>query len=153
MAKRKPLEGLELGIKKRTPILLIHLSKILYDRIIQNISLTDHSTAQLKAEGFPYSKRNPQELHDPPYLVHKQTGRLASAVTINQINQYRAQVGIDEAKAPYVADVIYGTGKLIGRDFLAGSLNEVRPLLREEVQEGMQAIVQESSNNVNGSEN
>lgn len=107
--------------------------KILDLKIEKNISLSDHSLADLRGMGHPYARRAPQAIHDPGYQVHEQTGEMRRAkysgvdkakVSSRQL-EARAYVGIDE-KVTHAFYVVYGTSKMIPRDFLVGSLGEVR---------------------------
>lgn len=101
----------------------------LSDRMRVNASLADHTLADLRRMGHPYAKRSPQEIHTPSYLVHKQTGTLLEAIEdVEEVvpNQGTlVDVGINESKAPYAKDVIFGTATMVGRDFVTGSFQEV----------------------------
>lgn len=106
---------------------------ILDDRITRNISLSDHSLKDLARMGHPYSRVGGFRLHDPEYQVHTQSGRMLAA-KISGTNKAdisggnlgaSAWAGISSA-APHAVHVIYGTSRMIPRDFLRGSLAEVR---------------------------
>lgn len=107
--------------------------KLLDDRVEANMSLTDHSLKDLAIMGHPYAARAPQSIHSPEYQVHQQTGRLLKAkysgiekaeVTGGSLTA-AAFVGIHQSEAAHAIPVIYGTWKMVPRDFLRGSLNEV----------------------------
>lgn len=144
MAKRKPLVGLELAVKRAAIRYIDQSSALLKQRIADNISLTDHSISQLKSLGYPYSVNNTSQIHVPDYQVHNQTGNLLSALTVNKINQYRVQVGIDDSIAPYVGFIIFGTTKMVPRDFITGSFNE----LREQFSQLFRSIVRAEIDNI-----
>jgi hypothetical protein len=106
---------------------------LLRGRIDKNISLSDHSLSDLAAMGHPYSRKSPQALHDPNWQVHEQSGKMRRGLTSGTEDanvsfgklSAEAYAGINESveHAPYV---VFGTSKMIPRDFLHGSLQEVR---------------------------
>lgn len=134
---RIPLLGLELGVKKSAAKALKKAANILLEKIEENASLSDHSLSDLKNLGHPYARRNPRDIHRPSFSVHSQTDRLVDSLRVNQINQFRIQVGADESIAPYVAHVILGTSTMVGRDFVTGSLREVEEEMTNIVIEGI----------------
>ena len=99
----------------------------------KNIGLTCHSLERLAEMGHPYAVRNPFNPHPggPVYLVHKQSGNLISSMRSGVTHLpgsgvYTGYVGVDETEAPYARYVIMGTRKMVARNFLTGSLDEVR---------------------------
>lgn len=104
------------------------------DRMVDNASLTDHTLKDLAEIGHPYSRLQPVAIHDPEFLVHKQRGTLAAAVGVRfeeDKNKIAAIVGVDEAKAPHVPHVIFGTRKMVARDFVSGTLQEEREVVSD----------------------
>lgn len=109
-------------------------ARYLLDKTIEkNISLTDHSIEGLADMGHPYARRAPQAIHDPGYQVHTQSGELKSGkysgtdradISSGRLTA-RAYVGISES-VRHAFFVVYGTSKMVPRDFLVGSLGEVR---------------------------
>lgn len=122
---RKPLLGLEIGVKKAAKSAIKAAGKVLLERMQENASLTDHTLKDLALAGHPYSQNSSREIHTPNFLVHRQSGDLLDAIEVNQINQFRIQVGVDESVAPHAPYVIFGTSKMVPRDFVTGSLMEV----------------------------
>ena len=107
---------------------------VLDKAIDKNISLSDHSQADLAALGHPYAKRAPQAIHSPGYQVHEQSGQMRAGkysgtdpANIGFLGNLtaRAYVGIKE-DVRHAFFVVYGTSKMVPRDFLIGSLGEVR---------------------------
>jgi len=104
--------------------------KLLDDRVEANISLSDHSLKQLADMGHPYATRSPQHIHDPEYQVHSQSGvMLAGKFSGTERVSIRsgklvasAFVGIEGVA--HAVHVIFGTSRMIPRDFLDGSLQE-----------------------------
>lgn len=135
MPKNKPLVGLELRVKKGMFAALKKSSKLLEDRIKKNASETDHTLNDLEKLGHPYSAAHPKALHDPNYLVHRQSGTLLDAISTKIINQFITLVGVDEDVAPYVVHVIFGTKYMIARDFVTESLNEIQNDLRDIIED------------------
>lgn len=141
MAKKQPLEGLRITATRALQSGLKKAADILEAKIIENASLTDHTLADLEKLGHPYAMRNPRSPHFPEYQVHKQDGSLVNAVTQKKINQYAIDVGVDEARAPHVRHVIFGTRKMVARDFIGGSFKEVEEemvrVMRDALHEGI----------------
>lgn len=104
------------------------------DRAVdKNISLSDHTLGDLAALGHPYATRAPQSIHSPSYQVHTQSGTMKSgkfsgtdkaSIAGGKLSA-RAYVGISDA-VKYAPFVVYGTSKMVPRDFLMGSLGECR---------------------------
>jgi hypothetical protein len=140
---RRPLIGLELGVKRGAAEALRKAAEILVERMRENASLTDHTLADLKALGHPYSQRNSRDIHNPTFLVHRQSGELLDSIGFNVINQFRVQVGADESIAPHVPHVIFGTSKMVGRDFVIGSFLEIQDQLLKILEEGISEGVKE----------
>lgn len=111
---------------------------LIRDRVVKNASLTDHSLADLAEMGHPYSAAHPANPHEPPYLVHTQGGELLSGIydgtsdaSVSGGNlRAEAHVGVSESVA-HAVFVIMGTSKMIPRDFLTGSLEEIREQIIE----------------------
>jgi len=110
--------------------------KIMDSKITENISLTDHSTKDLALMGHPYAARAPQNIHEPGLQLHTQSGEMLrgkfsgtddAAVAGGSLTA-RAYVGIKGVE--HANYVVYGTSKMVPRDFLGGSLNQVKdPIL------------------------
>ncbi len=102
-------------------------AELLRDTIIQNISLNRHTRKELERLGYPYSEDRSlgAPLHMPEYQVHDQTGRLIDAVEIEETEE-GFRVGINEDLAPEVKYLIFGTSKMVSRDFITGSYNECK---------------------------
>lgn len=105
---------------------------MLDEEITKNISLSCHSLEDLRKAGHPYRLSGPG-LHNPDWQVHTQSGEMLKSKTSGTIparyagGQFRATayVAMDE-RLEYNAYVIYGTSKMIPRDFLHGSLMNKR---------------------------
>ena len=110
---------------------------ILDRRVTRRISLTDHTSKDLAALGHPYAARHGSRgtpIHDPYWSIHSQSGNLLRAkrsgtdkasVSTGQLKA-SAFVGIDDNSAPYAVNLIFGTSKMIPRDFLENSKSEVK---------------------------
>lgn len=108
---------------------------ILDSEITKNISISDHTQADLAKLGHPYASRHGNKgipLHEPYWQIHKQSGKLIGSkkigVTEASVVDGRLQVvgwvGLDESVAQYALYLIWGTSKMIPRDPLSGSLFE-----------------------------
>jgi len=95
--------------------------------IRKNASLTDHSLRDLAEMGHPYATRAPNPPHSPPWLVHRQSGKLYNAITKKTSSLQsiiRGEVALNVALAPYGIFVIFGTRKMIKRDFMGETIKE-----------------------------
>lgn len=105
-----------------------------FTRVRENASLADHSLKDLADLDHPYSKRRPRKIHDPAWKVHRQSGDLYDAIASAVIAHpmlYRGLVGIDENSAPHARVVIFGTPKMVARDFLNETLRANRKHIRK----------------------
>lgn len=121
---------------------------ILDNAVKKNITLTDHSMEDLSAMGHPYAARAPQQIHSPSYQVHIQSGELArgrysgthKATLFGGQLKARAYVGIANS-VTHALFVIYGTSKMVPRDFLVGSLGEVKEQIWETLSRSLKNAV------------
>ena len=109
----------------------------LTSKMKESAGLEDHSIEDLRALGYPYSRSFPRPLHSPDWLVHRQTGTLANAIGYEIVKSPSGPmdilgfVGIDTSKCSYAPAVIYGTPKMVSRDFVTGTfVQEQENLLR-----------------------
>lgn len=121
------------GFLKQVDRDMDNVRRLLDKQVEKNTSLDDHSLSDLRAMGHPYARRAPQEIHTPPFQVHAQSGKLKrarysgtekAAVMSGRLSA-RAFVGINSSVS-YALNVVLGTSKMVPRDFLVGSLGEVR---------------------------
>ena len=109
---------------------------ILHKQVEKNVSLSDHSLKALKLLDHPYARRHGlrgEKLHDPYWQVHRQSGEMKDALFLKVEEAKasgttvaaRALVGFEEARAPHALYVIFGTSRMIPRDPLQGSLDQV----------------------------
>lgn len=114
-------------------------AKILFRKISSNISQTCHDLADLAAMGHPYARDHILNPHSPYYQVHMQSGDMRALLTSDtgiDNQEVRGGVGFtgeaeESLKAPkssysYLRAVVLGTRLMVARDFLNGSLDEVR---------------------------
>jgi len=114
-------------------------AKILFRKVSENISQTCHDLADLAAMGHPYARDHILNPHSPYYQVHMQSKNMRAALTSDtdfDSQGVRGGVGFtgeaeESLKAPrssysYLRAVVLGTRLMVARDFLNGSLDEVR---------------------------
>ena len=119
-------------------------TKTLFRKVSGNISLTCHSLADLAAMGHPYAVAHLNNPHSPYYQVHMQSGQMRARLTsevVADTQEVRGGVGYtgtaeESLKAPgsahsYLRCVIFGTEHMVSRDFLNGSLDEVKGEIQE----------------------
>jgi len=115
-------------------------AQLLYEKRRENISLTDHSLRDLRRLGYPYSRVRPKKIHDPEWLVHVQKGQLLDSlkeVTKVTPMRFTPKVGCDEEVAPHVQCIVMGTSKMVSRDFIRGSFEEVQDEIKEIVRKNL----------------
>lgn len=99
------------------------------EQILENITLRDHTLQDLRKLGYPYSVRDPRGIHDPEWQVHEQSGEMVDAVRIEETRK-GFRIGVDDALAPHAIFVVFGTSKMISRDFITGSIRQTEPQVR-----------------------
>lgn len=125
------------GFKKHVKKVMSKAVDALDEDITKNMSLTDHTLRQLALLGHPYARRHGEQgkkIHDPNWLVHTHSGKLLSSkhkgVSDADITSGRLSitgyVGLDDAVANYASAIIWGTSKMIPRNFLLGTLGQKR---------------------------
>lgn len=125
-------------------------NKILFRRVSDNISLTCHSLADLVRMGHPYARKHLNNPHSPYYQIHMQSGNMRARLkqeVVSDSREIRGGVGYtqeDEGalRAPgsshsYLRCVIFGTEHMISRDFLSGSLSEIKDEVQKHLLERM----------------
>lgn len=124
-------------LKEVTKERLLEAAEVLKDKMVDNASLVDHTLKDLADMGHPYSVQNPANPHSPPYLIHMQTGNLVDNIEIVKKLKHgffspyvRISVGVDESKVPYISSLIFGNRRMIARDFITGSYDEVLPEMK-----------------------
>jgi hypothetical protein len=131
----KNLKAFGDGFIKHVNKSMVHVSKILDAEVTMNINLADeHTPQELRRLGHPYRIGGPGLHHPTPWKVHMQSGQLFMSKK-NGIEEAdisggnlrtRAWAGVDENLAPYALCLIFGTSKMIPRDFLTPALNEAK---------------------------
>jgi len=80
-------EGIDNCSKRVMHSAIVGVTKAL-DRALElsraELNETDHSLKDLAALGHPYSKANPQVIHDPDTIVHAQTGDYIDALRVSK---------------------------------------------------------------------
>lgn len=138
------------GFLKHVNKTMVKVKKVVDKEITKNMSLTDHSLKDLARLGHPYARRYGmmgRHLHTPYWQVHKQSGQLLgskksgtdkASITLGRLKA-SAWVELDEGRAAYAPMVIYGTSKMIPRDFMRLSLKkkakEAVKILRENLRD------------------
>lgn len=114
-------------------------TNLVYEHMSSRIALQDeHTLKKLAEDGHPYSKKNFVQIHNPFWMVHQQSGNLFNARVkrVESLNEStegsfigvtleaKGEIGVDSGRAPEAAHVIFGTDKMIARNFPLESLNE-----------------------------
>jgi len=121
------------GFERHATKVMKKAADMLDVEVTKNMSITDHSQADLSKLGHPYARRYGPEgkgIHRPPWLIHRQSGKLLSskfkgsseASVIGGTLKVSGWVGLDQGKASHAQAIIWGTSRMIPRDALSGSL-------------------------------
>lgn len=97
-------------------------------QILKNISLTDHDLEELRALGYPYSTKKPEDSPHDDRQVHIQTGRLKSGISSEppqEVTRSRFEVFITSS-APETAFLLYGTSRMRPRRFHQKAFEEIK---------------------------
>jgi hypothetical protein len=114
---------------------------VLVKALRENMSITDHTQASLRALGHPYARRHGAiRIHQQrPYVIHKQSGLMKSKITRKSKGsgkKIRYQVGFNYGAVPYAKYVIQGTRVMLPRNTIY--LTSQQPEIRKEM---MKAVV------------
>lgn len=125
-------------------------TKVLFRKVSDNISLTCHSLADLARMGHPYARAHLNNPHSPYYQVHMQSGAMRGRLkqeVVSDSREIRGGVGYTQEdeqslKAPgskysYLRCIIFGTEHMTDRDFLNGSLSEIKDEVQHRLIEQM----------------
>jgi len=87
--------------------------------------------------GHPYAARNPQNIHEPPWLVHRQSGDLQKDMIKVEVYEnpdgYIGNYGFRATeRAIYI---VGGTTKMVPRDVVRGTLGQHREALLDTMRE------------------
>ena len=121
---------------------------VLLETVRHQASLTDHSLADLKRLGHPYSARKSKDgmPHYDDSLLHIQSGKLyrnIEKVSDVGTNQTQVAVGVSPAKVPYIEDVVWGIPyqgpgipSVRPRPFLQRAFTQAKPLVADIIKGG-----------------
>jgi len=132
--------------------------KPLLTRIRANINWTCHSLQELAAMGHPYGKKHLNNPHSPYYLVHRRSGAMRNALSSDigfDSREIRGGIGFTEAaedslttsnaRASYIRAILkgstIGTGGMVERDFLSGSMKEVEKQIEKMLIDGARKAI------------
>jgi len=139
---RKVLEKFEKVTIKGAKKAVRKTANLLKEKMIENASLTDHSLDELEKLGHPYAVRSPQGLHSPDFQLHAQSGNLRDNIEMREVSDKEYFVGVDGANVPYIRHVLRGTQFMIARDFITGSINQIRKKLNKVFARDLKVAVQ-----------
>lgn len=105
-----------------------------------NVNQTDHTLADLRAMGHPYGYTNPQQIHDPDWLIHKQGGGLLGGsvqepIVTETADAVTGQFGFQPDQLPMW--LVYGTTRMRPRPVVGGTLAKNRVIAEEIIKEIM----------------
>lgn len=100
-----------------------HAAEIVFDEMLAETSLVDHSLEELRKMGHPYKQGKPQGQPHPDWLVHHQTGELQEGLsrTAAAVRSGGVEAEI-HSEAPYTWYLLLGTRYMRPRDFVSASL-------------------------------
>jgi hypothetical protein len=124
------LEAYTKKVRNRTTKTVDQMAQMLKKEIKKTVGKKDgHDYNWMARNNHPYGKgphpkgkARGKVPHKDPF-VHVQSGELSKNVEIFKGKRKdEKEVGIDQDIVPYVGDVLFGTHKMIGRNFLSYSL-------------------------------
>jgi hypothetical protein len=95
--------------------------------IIENISLTDHDLASLRALGYPYSTHTSAgPVHADDREVHTQSGRLLEGIELSEVmtDGHKFSIYVT-SEAPYTQYLLSGTSRMRPRRFDEKSYEDI----------------------------
>jgi hypothetical protein len=108
---------------------LVEVGKQYKAQVLKNISLDDHTLAELRKLGHPYSTAFKGDgLHGDDALVHVQTGRLKKSIRLSppeETTTRRFSVYVT-SNVPYMPFLLYGTSTMRARPFHQKSFDEIK---------------------------
>jgi hypothetical protein len=131
--------------RKAASAAVLAAGRLLRDLVKQNISLRDHTLAELAALDHPYARRHgaiqihqrgSKAIGNPANRVHTQSGRMLGALRSGSTaNGLGYRVEIDTGAAPHAVFVIRGTKVMLPRDVLwdTATAPDVRRRMMREV--------------------
>ena len=115
---------------------LEEVSEQYYKAVLENLSLDDHTLAELQALGHPYSVNAPRDgLHGDDRLVHEQSGKLKSSIKKGmpeESTSRRFSVYVTSSD-PVMPWLIYGTATMRKRNFPEKAYEDIKPKFWEPV--------------------
>lgn len=115
------LRGVHTDVVRAQREVLVAAGGVLHRGIRANLSLRDHSLADLARLGHPYARRHAgiQVHRSRPYVVHRQSGGLLSALRASVLAPGdRYGVWLDPSVARHALFVVAGTRVMHGRDVM-----------------------------------
>lgn len=116
---------------------------VLHAAVQHQASLTDHTYADLKKSGYPYSAKHDTNHgpHKDDSLLHRQSGELYRNIEkVSDLGamKSRVAVGVSPNKVPYIEEVVWGI-PYVGpgipsvrpRPFLQRAFTEMKPLVAD----------------------
>ena len=107
--------------------------------LVKTISLKDHTLAQLREMGYPYStKESVGNVHGDDRLVHQQTGELKNSIVVTPVEETTSRrfSVFATSDSPHMPFLIYGTSRMRPRKFHERALENIkdkfwRPVLKK----------------------
>jgi len=127
----------------------VNIADITFRRIVQNAAAVCHELKDFRYRGadgewhYMYSVLNPMNPHpEKPYLVHMHAGKLISSLQCaiekrERVGTYRVLYGYDPTKCNYTKYILYGTSKMIKRNFIQETINKESPEIHIKFHEGV----------------
>lgn len=127
-------------LRKKAVQAVTKATKVADKEFRKNVSHTDHTLADLRALGHPYGYTNPQQIHDPDWLIHKQSGGLlANSVQEPMVTETTdsvvGQFGFYPDALPMW--LVFGTTKMRPRPVVKGTLAKSRAQIEGIIKETM----------------
>ena len=118
------------SVRKGCTRVVDEVADYLFQKVRENVSHTEMSLADLQRAGHPYARRHGKikPLVEPWYAVFIRSGALRNALfkklARSGVGHVVASIGVDTDKAPHAAYVIFGTSRMLPRDFITETIRD-----------------------------
>lgn len=98
---------------------LTEVTKNYKDQVDKELSLDDHTLAELRQLGYPYAVGKPENIPHDDRMVHEQSGDLRKSIKIGPVEETTSRkfTALVTTTDPKAAFLIYGTSRMRPRRF------------------------------------
>lgn len=107
---------------------LTEVSKVYKQQVDKNLSLDDHTPADLRKLDYPYAVGKPENIPHDDRMVHEQTGRLRRSIRLTPPEEVTSRkfTAFVTTTDPAAAFLIYGTSRMRPRRFHEKAFEDIK---------------------------